>query len=236
MMVSSGVISQMAAQFGKFPYRQYLVLGSQRFLRIEISLFVRMFRWLKSFLPEFYQRTRDLQKENERLRQQYEQILQENRALTYEVNHDNLTGLQSRRYYEFYSNQAFQNAALLGQSLSLLVIDIDYFKRYNDTHGHQAGDKLLQKIGQCLLFVVQKADGCVARYGGEEFVVVLPSHDSIEALAVAQKIQRTVITLGITVSIGLASYGQDGRTPSDLLHCADLRMYAAKQNGRNRIE
>ncbi len=178
---------------------------------------------------------KELKRENQLLQKKHEELQRENQRLIYEVNHDALTGLYNRRYLKTYIEKACTTASSLGHELSLLVIDIDHFKQYNDTYGHLAGDQLLQKIGEYLFSVVQTSDNCIARCGGEEFVAVLPNHNPIAAVAIAKTVQSVFGTLGITVSIGIASYGKDGKTWPELLACADRRLYSAKQDGRNRI-
>ncbi|MEM9803991.1 MAG: GGDEF domain-containing protein [Cyanobacteria bacterium P01_D01_bin.56] len=195
--------------------------------------------WLENLIDNLRRRDKQdvqsLQTEIQELRSHCRKLIKENQQLSYEVNHDSLTGLYNRRYFDGYCEQVFQSASLLGNDLSLLVIDIDHFKRYNDTRSHQAGDRLLQRLGQYLLTTVQTSDNCVARYGGEEFVVVLPQHDCSAAYAMARTIRLLIKALDVTVSIGIACYGKDGKTPRELFYHADQRLYVAKQNGRDCI-
>ena len=234
-MTSSLAMHQTTTRLGELLTRQRLIIEDLRVFNLAWLGLARSLNALASFWRTYKQEFQGLKAENRQLRNQYAQLLKENQRLTYEVHHDSLTRLYNRRYFDRYSEQACQTASQSGNGLSLLVIDIDYFKRYNDTYSHQGGDQLLHRFGQCLLEVVQTSDNCVARYGGEEFVVVLPNHDQAAARAVAETIQNVVSALGITVSIGVACYGKDGKTPLELFHRADHRLYAAKQSGRNCI-
>lgn len=216
--------------------RQGVPLERHKSLRFESNHIGSFLHAFKALWKTCIQDSHHLKAENQRLKERYAQLLQEHQRLTYDVNHDSLTGLYNRRYLNTYMEQVCKTTALEKHTLSLMVIDIDHFKQYNDTHGHQAGDQLLQQVGHKLSSVVQQSDNCIARYGGEEFVAVLPGHRQSKAVEFATKIQTVISHLGITVSIGVATYGQDGTTPLRLLHCADQRLYAAKRNGRNRIE
>lgn len=230
----SPIIPPMTRQ--SYNNRQNIACTSLRSVKSKDNHITNFLNVLKSLLKDFTQEHQSLEAENQLLQKRYAKLLQENQRLTYEVNHDSLTGLHNRRYLNTYIKQSCTAASLKGQRLSLLMIDIDHFKQYNDTYGHQTGDQLLQKVGNKLFSTVQTTDNCIARYGGEEFVVILPGYRQAEALRIAQKIQTSIQRLGVTVSIGIAVYGQDGRTPLDLVHCADHRLYTAKRNGRNRIE
>jgi diguanylate cyclase (GGDEF)-like protein len=133
-----------------------------------------------------------------------------------------------------------------GGKLSLLMVDIDYFKKYNDTYGHLMGDKCLIKIANTLAQCIAREDDFVARYGGEEFVVVLANTDENGAHIMADRLLKKIQECGIphtqsdvanfvTISIGLTTgtvkYSQKG---SDYIECADAALYMSKQNGRNR--
>ena len=153
---------------------------------------------------------------------------------------DALTGLRNRRKFDAVIDAEWRRAARQRKPVALLMIDADYFKTYNDTFGHQAGDELLVGIAICISDSVQRAGDCVARYGGEEFAVLLPGLSPAEALGVAETIRLKVeqwcgesaIT---TVSIGVASLVSGGATDwSRLVKAADHALYAAKASGRNR--
>jgi diguanylate cyclase (GGDEF)-like protein len=152
---------------------------------------------------------------------------------------DALTGLRNRRKFDAAIESEWRRALRYRSPLSLLMIDADHFKAYNDTFGHQAGDQVLVGIAICISDSVKRAADCAARYGGEEFTVLLPGHSAAEALTVAETIRRKVEGWSddakpCTVSIGIASM-----TPSaafdwpQLVHAADKALYAAKASGRN---
>jgi diguanylate cyclase (GGDEF)-like protein len=158
--------------------------------------------------------------------------------LEYHARVDSLTGLFNRRYTMSF----LQNAC--GSSypkLSILLLDIDYFKQINDTFGHQTGDKVLQRFAD-LLTGLHSEPAFIGRYGGDEFVIVLPQTDMTEACLVAARICHAAETIDlseqshpITVSIGVASSGLHGREAEDLLAQADEALYSAKRGGRNQV-
>jgi diguanylate cyclase (GGDEF)-like protein len=152
---------------------------------------------------------------------------------------DALTGLRNRRKFDAAIESEWRRALRHKLPLSLLMIDADHFKAYNDTFGHQAGDQVLVGIAICISDSVKRAADCAARYGGEEFAVLLPGHSAAEAFTVAETIRRKVEGWSddahpSTVSIGIASM-----TPiaafdwSQFVHAADKALYAAKASGRN---
>ena len=154
---------------------------------------------------------------------------------------DALTGLRNRRKFDLTIEHEWQRALRHRTSLSLLMIDADHFKAYNDTHGHQAGDQVLVGIAICISDSVRRAGDCAARYGGEEFAVLLPGHTAAEAMKVAETIRQKVLVWSgednaSTVSVGVAAV-----TPTSamdwamLVQAADKALYAAKQRGRNRV-
>jgi diguanylate cyclase (GGDEF)-like protein len=129
--------------------------------------------------------------------------------------------------------------------LTLLMIDVDYFKRYNDTYGHQQGDELLRQIAEILRQNIRQSD-IAGRYGGEEFAVILPETDKESAAVLAQRLCEVVARtpfpgypggppVRCTVSIGVASYPEDALTVSDLIAAADTALYRAKRFGKNRV-
>lgn len=157
---------------------------------------------------------------------------------------DSMTGLYNHRFFQESIHQSIEQASRLKQPFSLLLIDIDLFKRFNDTYGHQAGDEVLRHVARKLQKTVRSRD-VVARYGGEEIAIILAQADEAEAVAVAQKIVRAVaeeacpvaegVTRNVTVSCGVATYPQHGGTPSQLIEVADAGLYRAKKNGRNQV-
>lgn len=157
---------------------------------------------------------------------------------------DSLTGLYNSRYFYKYLDLEISRTKRYGSSFSLLLFDIDNFKRLNDTYGHQAGDEVLQELTRILKSVSRETD-VVVRYGGEEFVIILPNTGEEEATALANRIlksvQKKTIMLSaadkvsITVSGGVASFPQNASTAKELLNAADSAMYAAKTAGKNTI-
>ncbi len=156
---------------------------------------------------------------------------------------DGLTGLFNYRYFKEQLAHEINRASRHTLTLSLIMIDIDYFKFYNDTNGHPAGDKVLKQIAKVILNNVRKID-IAARYGGEEFVVILPETSPESAKIVTEKIRKLVEEEkilhekkqpngGLTISLGLASYPNDTDNGEKLISIADQRLYKAKQGGRN---
>jgi diguanylate cyclase (GGDEF)-like protein len=159
---------------------------------------------------------------------------------------DGITGLNNRRAFDEILNQEWRRAKRTQNVLSLLFMDIDWFKSYNDTYGHQAGDKALMAVAGAIADIVHRPTDYSARYGGEEFVAVLPDTEPDEAQRIAEKIRMAVGDLGIehagsrhgciTVSIGVSAWvpGDDGDANS-LVRNADQALYSAKMAGRDRV-
>jgi diguanylate cyclase (GGDEF)-like protein len=149
--------------------------------------------------------------------------------------HDTLTGLANRRFLDIVFERSFARAKRVNRPLSLIMLDIDNFKAYNDTYGHSEGDRILTGIANALLEETREIDLAV-RYGGEEFLVLLPETDLTSACEVAERIRRTSeAKTGITVSLGVSSY-HDEMQKEDLVVKADDALYQAKQKGKNRVE
>ncbi len=150
---------------------------------------------------------------------------------------DPLTGLYNRRHLMGTLASELQRSQRLRRTFSVLLLDVDHFKQYNDTHGHPAGDAVLVKIADILRHTTRGVD-CVARYGGEEFVVMLIEATVSTGATVAERIRARVADEGggkVTVSIGVAEYPAHGGTPDELIASADAAMYQAKSGGRNRM-
>jgi diguanylate cyclase (GGDEF)-like protein len=157
---------------------------------------------------------------------------------------DTLTGLRTRRFLQQALDNETARTHRQDASLGLLLLDVDHFKRVNDTHGHHGGDRVLCEIAHRLTALVRPGD-IVARYGGEEFAVLLPHTTDTDLVAIGERIRRgmastpmavdqeTLIT--ITVSIGAALLPDHVETPADLTLTADRALYAAKEAGRNRL-
>lgn len=151
---------------------------------------------------------------------------------------DKLTGLKNRRFFEEKLEEQMILYSQTGQPFSLYIVDIDHFKKVNDTWGHPIGDVVLGTLADILQFHVRSED-MVARYGGEEFVLILPNMDAAESKIRAEELRLAVArstweTGQITVSIGIATFIQMD-SDTTLLKKADLALYASKENGRNRV-
>ncbi len=158
---------------------------------------------------------------------------------------DGLTGLYNHRYLQESVTQELIRCQRNKGTFSLIFIDVDNFKEYNDRHGHPAGDEILKKLGSFLNDRLRRTD-IAARYGGEEFVVLLPETSKDNAIICAETLRKTVADypftgretqpLGIlSVSMGISTYPEDGENVSDLLNSADGSLYKAKAAGRNRV-
>lgn len=157
---------------------------------------------------------------------------------------DELTGVYNRREFNSQLKNELERSKRYGHSFSLLLLDIDYFKKLNDTYGHQAGDEALRRIASLLKQECRDLDR-VARYGGEEFIVILPETPGSIAYAVTERIREVIAdyalaisseqTINITVSGGLATFPTDGDAQESLIYAADQALYAAKRSGRNQV-
>ena len=157
---------------------------------------------------------------------------------------DDLTGLANRRQFQDYLQREWAQSRRYHSHFSLLMLDIDHFKAFNDTHGHLKGDIVLKKVAALLLLNTRGID-LVARFGGEEFVILLPKADKEGSLAVAKKLcscieeeyfngmEESQPQKKLTVSIGTSTFPTDSTDIYDLLNLADKALYQVKRNGRN---
>jgi len=157
---------------------------------------------------------------------------------------DGLTGLNNRRHFFDLAKVEYERIQRYGRSLSVVMIDIDQFKKLNDSYGHLVGDAVLREVARRLQETVRTID-TLARYGGEEFVVLMPETDLAEALLVAERVRQSVaeppvvdngVTVSTTISVGVAEINEQCASLEDALKCADQALYAAKTAGRNRVE
>jgi diguanylate cyclase (GGDEF)-like protein len=191
---------------------------------------------------------RELLQANERLRaeldaakgdlQRHAQKLETHMA---EARTDGLCGIANRRAFDEELARRLEATELERKSFSLIMLDIDHFKRFNDLHGHQAGDEILRTTGRVLTDAVRHCD-VVSRYGGEEFAVIVPGCSFVEAKEIAERIRLALAgqriehqgkTLRVTASLGVAE-ARPGHNPGAVVKHADQALYAAKNNGRNR--
>jgi len=160
---------------------------------------------------------------------------------------DGLTGIANRRHFDNTLDLEWRRAMRNAKPLSLIIIDVDYSKNYNDVHGHQAGDSCLQKIAHTIRDSLRRAGNFVARYGGEEFIIILPDTDAEGAYLFAESLREKIEDLNIehkdskasknvTVSLGVStSIPQKDGTQDEIISLADKALYKAKQGGRNRV-
>jgi len=159
---------------------------------------------------------------------------------------DSLTGMMNRRSFEDRWQGEVGRARRYGRPISIAAIDIDYFKQFNDTYGHAAGDAALQSVGRVIRSRVRAGD-FAARIGGEEFVVALPETTSVNAMAMAEQLRKAIAenpirisghrgAVNVTISIGVASWPEHGEEITRLLERADNRLYEAKLAGRDQVK
>ncbi|MEN8188743.1 MAG: diguanylate cyclase [Thermodesulfobacteriota bacterium] len=169
-----------------------------------------------------------------------------NQELKRKTNLDGLTGVFNRRFHDRMLGREWRRCRRSQYPLSLVMVDIDHFKLFNDHYGHLAGDHCLQQVARTLEGIVKRSSDALARYGGEEFVFILPENDIVGALHIAENARREVEKLEIphkgsnvsprvTISLGAASLvPAQGMGPSELIRRADQALYQAKEEGRNR--
>lgn len=157
---------------------------------------------------------------------------------------DGLTELYNHRYFQEQMQMSVSHAKRYNTTFSLIIIDIDFFKKFNDNYGHQSGDAVLRQVAQELKKNVRATD-IVCRYGGEEMSIILPNTKNEEAVSIANKLCSIVSSKkmklsngresNVTISLGVSTFGTDGETPAQIIESADKRLYNAKENGRNRV-
>ena len=198
----------------------------------------------------------DLKKERAALKRKQEELEETVEEQTQKLRHanerlhklaisDGLTGLYNHRYFQDRWRREVQLARRYDEPLSLMILDVDFFKNYNDTMGHPQGDVLLKELSMLLLRSVREVD-LVARYGGEEFVIVLPKSRKTDAVVLAERVRALVgqhsfphrdVQPGgrVTVSMGVASFPEDGADAGEVIVNADKALYRAKRGGRDQV-
>jgi diguanylate cyclase (GGDEF)-like protein len=220
------VMTGMARRFGEGD-------SSARVARSRLpSEFVPLARAFNAMAAQLSQRERELVATNDRL--------------TVMASIDMLSGLANRRGFQSRLDFEWMRAQQYNSELSLLMIDVDHFKLYNDTYGHPEGDACLSRIGETLAGIAADTMGFAGRYGGEEFCLLLPNTDAVKALEIGEMVRAAVVDLGVphatsshrtvTVSVGVAAtLPSDTQRPGDLIEAADAALYAAKHRGRNTV-
>jgi diguanylate cyclase (GGDEF)-like protein len=179
------------------------------------------------------------------LKQANQELQEANTTLKEMAVRDGLTSLFNHRYFQETLARELARCKRYQKACSVVFMDVDNFKLYNDTHGHPEGDRLLSTLSGILSSQVRKSD-LAARYGGEEFVLLLPETPKESALAIAEAVRGRVEAhlfpggasqpLGkVTVSVGVASFPEDGEDPSEIVAAADKMLYRAKNEGKNRV-
>jgi len=232
-VTDSNLLDRLASASLDLPLILTLVFGTIAAIAVAWALWVRRTMSREAeLLALVNDRTLQLEEANRRLE-----------ALSYS---DALTGAANRRAFDEALDGEWRRAIRSKAPLSLLMLDIDHFKSFNDTYGHQAGDKCLATVATTLGGIVRRAGDRVARYGGEEFVMLLPATDTAGSIAVAERMRAAVASLNlpnpsgvdgrVTVSIGRATIqATDASTSDVLVAAADAALYDAKRSGRNRV-
>jgi len=196
--------------------------------------------------PEFVPLAKAFDAMASQLSEREREMAAANDRLTVMASHDLVSGLANRRGFQSRLEFEWMKALQSDGRLSVLMIDVDHFKLFNDTYGHPEGDACLRRIGEVLAAIANSCGGFAARYGGEEFCLLLPNSDSAHAVQVAERVRATVESLAIlhltssgqtvTVSVGVATVTPgDAQPQDDVIEAADAALYAAKRRGRNAV-
>ncbi len=220
-----GYITYIAANWGRFSTWLDFIVPS-------VFLFVSVFVWLTTSLSQ--QTAFDVRRVT----------MLERESIT-----DALTGMYNRRYLDRRLGEEIGRARRYGLPLSVLLIDIDYFKQINDTHGHTVGDSLLRNIGTLFLETIRDSD-VAARYGGDELMIIALNTDDASAVYLAERLRTLVEShqqdltgisseeqeIKVTISVGIAGFNPEVTDSQSLVQRADEALYGAKQEGRNRVK
>lgn len=178
-------------------------------------------------------------------KQRMDQLRRANESLAQQSITDGLTGVYNRRFFDLTLDSESARSKRTGKPFSLLMLDLDHFKKINDTHGHAVGDKVLKTLSEALKDITRKTD-TVCRYGGEEFALIMPGAATEHAWRMAERIRITAESLrgedwpedlSVTLSIGVCcAESSEALSPNQIIERADTALYRAKNNGRNRTE
>lgn len=197
----------------------------------------------KPFNPKLLKARMDSSLEKKRLRdiEKEYRLRLEHLSIT-----DGLTGIANRRFFDDFLQKEWYRALRLSKAISLIMVDVDFFKIFNDTYGHPSGDRCLTKVANTLKHTLKRAGEIVARYGGEEFIIVMPNTQLKDAIKISKEISAKIRSLEIenkdstvsayiTVSMGIANVvPRNSSSPSAFIDKADKALYKAKAEGRNR--
>jgi diguanylate cyclase (GGDEF)-like protein len=221
-------------------------------LRLAVENLLRQFRLdreNRKLLVDLAQRNRDLERLNHTLEQavgrRTQELAEANARLAQLAVTDGLTGLYNHRHFHERLALELERSSRNGSPLALFMIDVDHFKKYNDRHGHPAGDEVLRQLARVLADGRRVNDFC-ARYGGEEFAVVLVDTPKLAAYQLAEKLRERILAHpfpsgaaqpggAVTVSVGVAAFPEDAGDPEALVRAADAALYRAKEAGRNQV-
>jgi len=215
---------------------------SLQYQAVEFAVFTLSVIWI-SVIANFSLKLRI------KLRQQRQEILINNQLLALQNEQDPLTGLKNRRYFDEQFTIEYKRASRNGNSLSMIMMDLDNFKIINDTYGHDAGDECLKFIARLLADEIGRTGDLLARYGGEEFVILLPNITSSDAFQLAIQLKNKIndsvfqyknsinVEVNLTASFGISGYNENNVTSQEeLLITADKALYQAKYLGRNQVQ
>jgi diguanylate cyclase (GGDEF)-like protein len=224
-----------------------LLLGVSALLVVASNGIHETFRSMLTLNWQQQAMSRELGQITASLRDRNRQLRDARQKLTELANVDELTGLGNRRLANRVLREELNRARRSGTSLAVILLDVDYFKTYNDSYGHPAGDAVLRRLGDLMRRAAARAGEVVARYGGEEFIVIVPNTSQPEAQRTAERLRRLVedesiphrasgISDRVTISLGLVTVQPaDDTDPEELIDRADAALYCAKRDGRNRV-
>ncbi|MCW5580938.1 MAG: diguanylate cyclase [Luteimonas sp.] len=237
LAIAAGVAAVALARGG-------LALHPQTTLATSLLCILLLTLYLLFFAQGAYERGVSLRESRRQLGERLEEITALQVQMQEQALRDPLTGLYNRRYLDQTLQQALADCVARDTPLALVLIDIDRFKRINDTYGHQAGDEMIRRLGALLSARVRDAGLVVCRYGGEEFLLMLPGTDTEGAAALAEELRIAFESMEVTVggrsmrttlSSGVAGFPEHPAHPQLLVRLADQALYKAKLGGRNRV-